>query len=138
MADAAELWRDRSPALPQFGGLRQSITRSCCASVDAIAFILTFLEFLAVRKTHGKNVLDCPEPTDAMFCGWRISTKSQRTFTTTPDSSCNMDTKAKTETLLCRCYAAFNARDSDGALALMRPDVTWDSNGSRPLKNSAR
>lgn len=36
-----------------------------------------------------------------------------------------MDTKAETETLLCRCYAAFNARDSDGALALMHPDVTW-------------
>jgi hypothetical protein len=33
--------------------------------------------------------------------------------------------KADTETLLRRCYAAFNARDSERALARMRPDVTW-------------
>jgi len=29
------------------------------------------------------------------------------------------------ETLLGRCYAAFNDRDLEGALAMMRPDVTW-------------
>jgi ketosteroid isomerase-like protein len=30
-----------------------------------------------------------------------------------------------TEALLRRCYAAFNARDLEGALALMHPEVTW-------------
>jgi ketosteroid isomerase-like protein len=30
-----------------------------------------------------------------------------------------------TETLLRRAYDAFNARDIDGALALMHPDVDW-------------
>jgi ketosteroid isomerase-like protein len=29
------------------------------------------------------------------------------------------------EALLHRCYAAFNARHLEGALALMHPDVTW-------------
>ena len=29
------------------------------------------------------------------------------------------------EELLRRAYAAFNARDIDGALALMHPDVDW-------------
>jgi hypothetical protein len=29
------------------------------------------------------------------------------------------------ETLLCRCYEAFNNRDLDGALALMHADVAW-------------
>ena len=29
------------------------------------------------------------------------------------------------EQLLLRAYAAFNARDSDAAVALMRPDVDW-------------
>ena len=33
-------------------------------------------------------------------------------------------TQASTE-LLKRAYAAFNARDLDGALATMRPDVVW-------------
>jgi hypothetical protein len=31
----------------------------------------------------------------------------------------------ETEELLHRAYAAFNARDIDGALALMHPDVDW-------------
>ena len=35
-----------------------------------------------------------------------------------------MNTKTDVETLL-RCYGAFNARDVEGALALMHPDVTW-------------
>lgn len=35
-----------------------------------------------------------------------------------------MNTKTDVETLL-RCYRAFNARDLEGALALMHPDVTW-------------
>ena len=30
-----------------------------------------------------------------------------------------------TEALLRRCYEAFNARDLEGALALMHPEVTW-------------
>ena len=30
-----------------------------------------------------------------------------------------------TEAFLRRCYTAFNARDLEGALALMHPDVTW-------------
>jgi ketosteroid isomerase-like protein len=29
------------------------------------------------------------------------------------------------EALLSRCYAAFNARDLEGALAVMHPEVTW-------------
>jgi ketosteroid isomerase-like protein len=29
------------------------------------------------------------------------------------------------ELLLRRCYAAFNARDLDGAVATMHPDVSW-------------
>jgi ketosteroid isomerase-like protein len=29
------------------------------------------------------------------------------------------------EALLLRCYAAFNARDLEGALAVMHPEVTW-------------
>jgi hypothetical protein len=33
-----------------------------------------------------------------------------------------MYTKADTETLLRRCSEAFNARDLEGALALMHPD----------------
>ena len=36
-----------------------------------------------------------------------------------------MNTKTDVETLLRRCYLAFNARDLEGALALMHPDVTW-------------
>jgi ketosteroid isomerase-like protein len=36
-----------------------------------------------------------------------------------------MSTQSDTETLLRRCYAAFNARDLEGALALMHPDVAW-------------
>ena len=35
-----------------------------------------------------------------------------------------MNTKTDVETLV-RCYSAFNARDLEGALALMHPDVTW-------------
>ncbi len=30
-----------------------------------------------------------------------------------------------TEVLLRRCYTAFNARDLEGALATMHPEVTW-------------
>jgi ketosteroid isomerase-like protein len=30
-----------------------------------------------------------------------------------------------TEAVLRRCYESFNARDLDGALALMHPEVTW-------------
>lgn len=30
-----------------------------------------------------------------------------------------------TEALLRRCYAAFNARDLEGALTVMHPEVTW-------------
>jgi ketosteroid isomerase-like protein len=37
----------------------------------------------------------------------------------------NMNTGTDVETLLRRCYGAFNARDLEGALALMHPDVTW-------------
>jgi ketosteroid isomerase-like protein len=37
----------------------------------------------------------------------------------------DMITKIDIETLLRRCYRAFNARDLEGALALMHPDVTW-------------
>jgi hypothetical protein len=33
--------------------------------------------------------------------------------------------KSNVETLLRRCYAAFNARDLEGARALMHPDVDW-------------
>jgi ketosteroid isomerase-like protein len=36
-----------------------------------------------------------------------------------------MNTHTDVETLLRRCYAAFNDRDLEGALAMMRPDVTW-------------
>jgi ketosteroid isomerase-like protein len=36
-----------------------------------------------------------------------------------------MNTKTDVETLLRRCYDAFNRRDLEGALALMHPDVTW-------------
>src|SRR5262245_54693773 len=36
-----------------------------------------------------------------------------------------MSTKTDVETLLRRCYDAFNRRDLEGALAMMHPDVTW-------------
>jgi ketosteroid isomerase-like protein len=36
-----------------------------------------------------------------------------------------MNTHTDVETLLRRCYAAFNDRDLEGALSMMRPDVTW-------------
>jgi ketosteroid isomerase-like protein len=36
-----------------------------------------------------------------------------------------MSTQVDVETLLRRCYSAFNVRDLEGALALMHPDVTW-------------
>jgi SnoaL-like domain len=36
-----------------------------------------------------------------------------------------MNTQVDVETLLRRCYSAFNVRDLEGALALMHPDVTW-------------
>ncbi len=44
-----------------------------------------------------------------------------------------------TERLLRRAYAAFNARDIDGALALTRPDVDWPNGmeGGRELGHDA-
>jgi hypothetical protein len=36
-----------------------------------------------------------------------------------------MSTSVDVETLLRRCYSAFNVRDLEGALVLMHPDVTW-------------
>ncbi len=36
-----------------------------------------------------------------------------------------MTSKADVETVVRRCYDAFNNRDLEGALALMHPDVTW-------------
>jgi hypothetical protein len=36
-----------------------------------------------------------------------------------------MNAKTDIETLLRRCYDAFNRRDLEGALALIHPDVTW-------------
>ena len=43
------------------------------------------------------------------------------------------------EDLLLRAYAAFNARDIDGALAVMRPDVDWPNGmeGGRELGHDA-
>ena len=43
------------------------------------------------------------------------------------------------ERLLRRAYAAFNARDIDGALALMHPDVDWPNGmeGGRELGHEA-
>jgi ketosteroid isomerase-like protein len=43
------------------------------------------------------------------------------------------------ETLLRRAYAAFNARDIEGALALMHPDVDWPNGmeGGRELGHDA-
>lgn len=43
------------------------------------------------------------------------------------------------EQLLRRAYAAFNARDIDGALALMHPDVDWPNGmeGGRELGHDA-
>jgi ketosteroid isomerase-like protein len=43
------------------------------------------------------------------------------------------------EQLLRRAYAAFNARDIDGALALMHPDVDWPNGmeGGRELGREA-
>jgi ketosteroid isomerase-like protein len=45
----------------------------------------------------------------------------------------------KEEQLLRRAYAAFNARDIDGALALMHPDVDWPNGmeGGRELGRDA-
>jgi hypothetical protein len=44
-----------------------------------------------------------------------------------------------TEQLLRRAYVAFNARDIDGALALMHPDVDWPNGmeGGRELGHDA-
>jgi hypothetical protein len=44
-----------------------------------------------------------------------------------------------TEDLLRRAYAAFNARDIDGALALMQPDVDWPNGmeGGREVGHDA-
>ena len=44
-----------------------------------------------------------------------------------------------TEQLLRRAYAAFNARDIEGALALMHPDVDWPNGmeGGRELGHEA-
>jgi ketosteroid isomerase-like protein len=36
-----------------------------------------------------------------------------------------MTTTIDVETLVRRCYDAFNNRDLESALALMHPDVTW-------------
>ena len=36
-----------------------------------------------------------------------------------------MTDRADLEIVLRRCYEAFNARDLDGALAVMHPQVTW-------------
>jgi hypothetical protein len=46
---------------------------------------------------------------------------------------------ASTEQLLRRAYEAFNARDIDGALALMHPDVDWPNGmeGGRELGHDA-
>lgn len=43
------------------------------------------------------------------------------------------------EDLLRRAYAVFNARDTDGALALMQPDVDWPNGmeGGRELGHDA-
>jgi hypothetical protein len=45
----------------------------------------------------------------------------------------------KEEQLLRQAYAAFNARDIDGALALMHPDVDWPNGmeGGRELGHDA-
>jgi hypothetical protein len=45
----------------------------------------------------------------------------------------------KEEQLLRQAYAAFNARDIDGALALMHPDVDWPNGmeGGRELGHEA-
>jgi ketosteroid isomerase-like protein len=45
----------------------------------------------------------------------------------------------KEEQLLRRAYAAFNARDIDGALALMHPDVDWPNGmeGGREVGHDA-
>ena len=47
--------------------------------------------------------------------------------------------QGSTEQLLRRAYAAFNARDIDGALALMQPDVDWPNGmeGGRELGHEA-
>jgi hypothetical protein len=46
---------------------------------------------------------------------------------------------ASTEQLLRQAYEAFNARDIDGALALMHPDVDWPNGmeGGRELGHDA-
>jgi len=41
-------------------------------------------------------------------------------------------TTTDTEALLRRCYAAFNARDLEGALAVMHLDVTWPNGCIEP------
>jgi ketosteroid isomerase-like protein len=47
--------------------------------------------------------------------------------------------QSSTEQLLRRAYAAFNARDIEGALALMHPDVDWPNGmeGGRELGHEA-
>ena len=47
--------------------------------------------------------------------------------------------QASAEQLLRRAYAAFNARDIDGALGLMHPDVDWPNGmeGGRELGHDA-
>jgi ketosteroid isomerase-like protein len=42
------------------------------------------------------------------------------------------NTNADNETLLRRCYEAFNRRDLDGALTLMHRDVTWPNGWRAP------
>ncbi|HXU22469.1 MAG TPA: nuclear transport factor 2 family protein [Tepidiformaceae bacterium] len=46
---------------------------------------------------------------------------------------------SKQESLLKRAYVAFNARDIDGALALMQPDIDWPNawEGGRALGKAA-
>lgn len=60
-----------------------------------------------------------------------MPTRPSTTSTTLPQDS--------TEQLLRRAYAAFNARDIEGALSLMQPDVDWPNGmeGGRELGHEA-
>jgi aspartyl-tRNA(Asn)/glutamyl-tRNA(Gln) amidotransferase subunit A len=55
---------------------------------------------------------------------YQVATNGQNQHPTLEHAEASRS-RADIETLLRRCYAAFNARDSDGALAQMAPDVMW-------------